>query len=257
MSYTTSTSESPTYQKTIRCLFLNKFDPTTITSESVLKSYYANIELWLDVSISGSDDGFNTDNLSSAVFVELNKSYPGIKAFDLYLLMDSYNKVFNTNSTSLVSKINNPFQKKIILKENFNFLSSIIIVFTNIYGEEDFTSIHKVKCEFKTSQGKSSFVYMLLPDVSLAVDTFKEALNDYITLSSKIKDDFEISIKNKNGEQIDNVSISILKDITIILIQKIFTFEELSNSIPVYKHKVNDEKVCKELLHDFYKPGIS
>ena len=76
---------SKVYQKTICCVFLKQFDPTTINSESDLESRLTQIEVSVDVSVFGNDDGLDTANVSSAILKKLNENYPGIEEIDLYL----------------------------------------------------------------------------------------------------------------------------------------------------------------------------
>ena len=206
-------------------------------------------------------DFSSTTILLRKILIKLKADYPGVNTIKLYLKKDPYHAVFGTERTEefvnlLLDTNISEEQKNLLLRY------TIYIKITNLYDIEDeyFTSIKKFRCTFKTLDNKSSFVNLLLPDVSLPVDRFKQILMDYMKhmkLSIKIDDRFKLRIEDKNGKTVDNITGTILKDINITLVDPLNSFEDLSNSIPAFKKEQNDEEQLKNLLHDFYKPGIS
>ena len=117
--------------------------------------------------------------LSNEIIKELNKKYPGVNMISLYFSNFLYKKAFGTDLSEKYIEINDELDltdNQIVLLQKYPIYFKI----TNLYGIKKFSKIEEIECTFKTLDNKSSFVNLLLPDVSLPVDRFKQILMDYM-----------------------------------------------------------------------------
>ena len=174
-------------------------------------------EFYKEIQIEVKD--YDRSQLRSTIKEQLLSIYPGIEQIELFLTGRIYKILFTTNDkevkdTDKICISNTDFQ---LPSEHIKNLSEIYIQITNIYGEENFTSIQKVKCNFTTPEGKPSFVNMLLPNVPLPLNIFKEALKNYaqfygnIIFNDRDPDSVDEDVLKKSSIKFVDSSVSVIE----------------------------------------------
>ena len=224
----------------VSCVLLDQNKPTNIelTATIEAKTYYP-------------------PGIERAILAELKKTYPGVESINIYVSKRKL-QLLSNNNDNLDDFIEFP-ENLLLTKEISEQLEPLYFKITRIYGLRKFTTISEVECNYENFDGTLSSENILLPDVAIPLNKFKEVFKNYVKLNNEIEDEFEINVKNeKNDEKpVNTISEENLKEIIITLTHRFKTFDELINSIPAYNHKCNDEAQLKELLHDFYNPEIS
>ena len=110
-------------------------------------------------------------DLRSSVLEKLNEIYPGINMIHLFLSKEDYAFCFGSSypSEEYLSFTNKTIRfNEETLEKLFSCI--IYIKIANLYDIKNISKIEEIECTFKTLDNKSSFVNLLLPDVSLPVD---------------------------------------------------------------------------------------
>ena len=114
-------------------------------------------------------DFSSTTILLRKILIKLKADYPGVNTIKLFLKKDPYHAVFGTERTE---EFVNLLQDTNISEEQKNLLLryTIYIKITNLYDIEDFISIQKVLCTFKSQTENDFSLNILLPNsMSFAV----------------------------------------------------------------------------------------
>ena len=187
----------------------------------------------IQLEIPVMDKLCDNNSLKTHIRAQLCNIYPGIDMIDLLVPKDDFENILKFNNKEVPSKLpdivslNIGFKLK-ISKDIVEQLSTIYFKITSFFGLTNFSEIENVGCNYATPKDSSGYKYILIPDIPIPVNAFKEALITFFSLFESVSIDFEKSVNNNNeymkNKKVDYINKEILEQYRLILKEIIITF---------------------------------
>ena len=248
---------------TLSCCFVNQIKQKIVPTN-------------IEVKISIANQEYNNTTFSLAISDALTNHYPGITSFELYVLNKFFQQAFNSDDVTLIDNyawISKKDTYFTISKEILNKFSTVFIKITNIYDEENFTTIQKVQCNFVSPEGNYFSLNILLPN-SLSFNIFENAINSYLLNNNKITQNERAQLqmldKNKQIVLMNSISPETLEssfvkyDIVISnfikLVRTLLKADYNSTRDKIYNYfdnmKDSNVTTIKPIRKDFFKADV-
>ena len=217
-----------------------------------------------------NDQEYSTSSIKRDALSAIQKIYPGVEMIDLYLSKEDFDKLgIKTDSSQSYLCIHKPAFR--LSHEQLDALCKATFYFniTSIYGEEDFNTIKRVKCNYTTPAGDEDTIALLLPKSSESSESsikkikFKDAFSHYFNA------DVELNFFDKKSKELNtsikDITEQTFKDNTVVfnltscsqIIKKIISSDnehfvyQLSSFL--YKEDIAD---IKPFSSDVFKNGV-
>ena len=212
-SQSSSSTQDGLNEKRVFCFFLER-----TYDENDKETFKVNKDINFMFPIPNEDS--SAFDLMRIALSAIQKKYPGVEMINLYLPKSKYCKIKQIDSAQSYIRIDNQDIELSLNQLDELCNATFYFEITSIYGEEDFNTIKKVKCNFITPYGLRDSKWILMPDTPVQITAFQEAWSTFF--------------KNKIQVQFINLSDSLINN----------TIEEINSN------NLHDLKVSFNYIYD-------